>query len=167
MDISDISPRINNAGPYYDMGSGASYSPLSGDIQDSQKVSGADNTKKSDIDHIKKPGYRSSPAECQTCKNRKYQDGSDENVSFKAATHISPEAAPAAVMAHEGEHVTNAYIKAAQKNGKVISASVSIHTSVCPECGRVYVSGGTTTSVIKYPSSQQSDRSSEKENFNT
>ena len=82
MDISDISPRINNAGPYYDMGSGASYSPLSGDIQDGQKVSGTDNTKKSDIDHKKKPGYRSSPAECQTCKNRKYQDGSDENVSF-------------------------------------------------------------------------------------
>lgn len=28
--------------------------------------------------------------ECQTCKNRKYVDGSDEaNVSFKSAAHVS------------------------------------------------------------------------------
>ena len=27
------------------------------------------------------PGRKSSPAECETCKNRKYQDGSDEMVS--------------------------------------------------------------------------------------
>ena len=27
--------------------------------------------------------------ECETCKNRKYQDGSDEaNVSFKSAAHV-------------------------------------------------------------------------------
>lgn len=31
------------------------------------------------------PGRKSSPAECETCKNRKYQDGSDEMVSFKTA----------------------------------------------------------------------------------
>ena len=36
------------------------------------------------------------------------------------------------------------------KDGKVISASVSIHTGVCPECGRTYVSGGTTHTQIKY-----------------
>lgn len=166
MEISDVFPILNGRpGSYYDMGI-PSQSPLTEGIQDGQKVSGSERSEKTGSKHTKKPGYRSSPAECQTCKNRKYQDGSDENVSFKAATHISPEAAPAAVMAHEGEHVTNAYIKAAQKNGKVISASVSIHTAVCPECGRVYVSGGTTTSVIKYPSSQQSSRDSEKENIN-
>ena len=28
----------------------------------------------------KQAGRKSSPAECETCKNRKYQDGSDENV---------------------------------------------------------------------------------------
>ncbi len=89
--------------------------------------------------------------ECETCKNRKYKDGSDENVSFKSATHISPEAAGAAVAGHEAEHVSNAYTKAGEKNGKVVSASVSIHTDVCPECGRVYVSGGETRTMIKYP----------------
>ena len=98
----------------------------------------------------KKVQSKSSPAECQTCKERKYKDGSNENVSFKAAAHISPGAAGAVVRAHEGEHVSNAYTKAAQKNGKVISASVSIHTSTCPECGRTYVSGGTTRTAIKY-----------------
>ena len=35
-------------------------------------------------------------------------------------------------------------------DGKVISASVSIHTAVCPECGRTYISGGTTHTQIKY-----------------
>ena len=96
------------------------------------------------------PGRKSSPAECQTCKERKYQDGSDENVSFKSAQHISPEAAAARVRGHEQEHVANAYSKAAQDGGKVVNASVSIHTAVCPECGRTYVSGGTTHTMIKY-----------------
>ena len=104
-----------------------------------------------DPDKVKKPGKRSSPEDCETCANRKYQDGSDEdNVSFKTASHISPESAGAKVRAHEGEHVSNAYKKAAQQNGKVLNASVSIHTSVCPECGRTYVSGGVTHTMIKY-----------------
>ncbi len=92
------------------------------------------------------PGYK-----CQTCANRKYQDGSNEaDVSFKAASHVAPEAAASAVRSHEQMHVTNAYQKAEQKDGKVINASVSIHTSICPECGKTYVSGGTTKTTIKY-----------------
>ena len=98
----------------------------------------------------KKAGRRSSPAECETCKSRKYQDGSDEMVSFKSASHINPNAAASVVRGHEQEHVNNAFSKAAQENGRVISASVSIHTAVCPECGRTYVSGGTTNTQIKY-----------------
>lgn len=96
------------------------------------------------------PERKSSPDQCKTCRERKYQDGSDEMVSFKSAAHISPNAAGSAVRAHEGEHVTNAFNKAAQKGGKVLQASVAIHTAVCPECGRTYVSGGTTTTKIKY-----------------
>lgn len=103
-----------------------------------------------DPDEVKKAGRRSSPEECRTCKERKYQDGSDENVSFKAAAHISPEAAGAAVRAHESEHVSNAYTKAAEEGGRVINASVMIHTAICPECGRTYVSGGTTSTTIRY-----------------
>lgn len=98
----------------------------------------------------KQAGKKSSPAECQTCKERKYQDGSDENVSFKSPSHIDPSAAASRVRSHEQEHVSNAHKKAAQNNGKVVSCNVSIHTSVCPECGRTYVSGGTTATQIKY-----------------
>lgn len=95
---------------------------------------------------------KTGKTECQTCKERKYQDGSDEcNVSFKSASHISPESAPAKVRAHEGEHVANAYKTAALKGGKVLQASVAIHTAVCPECGRTYVSGGTTTTRLLLP----------------
>lgn len=94
---------------------------------------------------------RAGIIECETCASRKYQDGSDENVSFKSAQHISPNAAAARVRGHEQEHVSNAYDKAKQAGGKVINASVAIHTAVCPECGRTYVSGGTTTTQIKYP----------------
>lgn len=105
------------------------------------------SSKDASVDNV---GSKSSPEDCQTCKERKYQDGSDENVSFKSASHISPDAAASAVRSHESEHVSNAYSKAAENNGKVVSASVAIHTSTCPECGRTYVSGGTTNTMIKY-----------------
>lgn len=96
--------------------------------------------------------------ECQTCKARKYQDGSDEMVSFKAAAHISPQAAGSRVRAHEQEHVSNAYKKAYQGEGKVLLASVRIQTSICPECGRSYVSGGTTATKIQYKQDNPYDR---------
>jgi len=96
------------------------------------------------------PGRKSSPAECETCKNRKYQDGSNEMVSFKSAAHISPQASASRVMAHEMEHVSNAYKKAGQGNGKVLQASVSLQTAICPECGTSYVAGGTTQTAIQY-----------------
>ena len=89
--------------------------------------------------------------ECKTCENRKYQDGSNEMVSFKAAAHIPAQAAASVVRAHEQEHVSNAYAKADQKGGEVVRASVSIHTAICPECGRSYISGGTTSTQIRYP----------------
>ena len=107
--------------------------------------------KTTETDHAGKGSKVQDPnEECQTCKNRKYQDGSDEMVSFKSPKHVSPEAAATAVRAHEQEHVSNAYKKAAEGNGKVVNASVSIHTAICPECGRSYVSGGTTHTQIKY-----------------
>lgn len=83
--------------------------------------------------------------ECQTCKERKYQDGSnDPGVSFKTASHIAPEIAGAAVRGHEMEHVVREQAKAQREGRRVINQSVSIHTAICPECGKTYVSGGTT-----------------------
>jgi len=77
-------------------------------------------------------------------------DGSNEfNVSFKAPGHISPEDSAAKVMAHEQQHVANAIAEGSKPNKELISATVSLHTSVCPECGRTYVSGGNTHTVIR------------------
>ena len=95
-------------------------------------------------------GRKSSPGECETCKNRKYQDGSDEMVSFKATGHIDPNNAASVVMSHEQEHVSNAYQKADAGNGEVVRASVRLKTDVGPECGRTYISGGETTTEIRY-----------------
>ena len=94
--------------------------------------------------------------ECQTCKERKYQDGSDDpGVSFKAPTNISPDQAAAAVRGHENEHVVREQAKAQREDRKVVSQSVTYHTDICPECGKVYVSGGTTRTVTKANNSEQ------------
>lgn len=88
--------------------------------------------------------------ECQTCENRKYQDGSDDpGVSYKTPTKLSPDQAATAVRGHEMEHVSREQDKARQTGREVVSQSVAIHTSICPECNRVYVSGGTTRTVTR------------------
>jgi hypothetical protein len=87
---------------------------------------------------------------CQTCKERRYVDQSnDSSVSFQTPTKIAPNAAAAAVSAHEREHVRNNQAEADREDRKVVSQNVTIHTSICPECGTVYVSGGTTRTVTK------------------
>ena len=106
---------------------------------------------------------KSGVIECSTCADRKYQDGSDEQVSFKSAAHIAPQAAASRVRAHEQEHVANAYDKAKEKDGKVLQASVSIQTAVCPECGRTYVAGGLTTTRIAYPKGKYGEDSKSKD----
>lgn len=94
--------------------------------------------------------------ECETCKNRKYQDGSnDPGVSFKTPTRLSPESAAAAVRSHENEHVSHAKSQALREDRKIVSQSVSYSTAVCPECGRNYVSGGTTRTVFKDNAGEQ------------
>lgn len=145
MDYLDTSLYGNYTNPVADFSIGGTKGAAeSGAVTpegEKKAVEGADKTK----------GTR----ECQTCKNRKYKDGSDEMVSFKSAAHISPEAAASRVMAHEMEHVANAYAKAETGNGKVLQASVSIKTAVCPECGRVYVCGGVTNTKIAYSNEEQ------------
>ncbi|MCI8910207.1 MAG: hypothetical protein HFG09_05965 [Oscillibacter sp.] len=89
-------------------------------------------------------------AECQTCKERKYQDGSDDpGVSFKTASHIDPNQAASVVRGHEQEHVVREQAKAAREDREVVSQSVTLHTGICPECGKAYVSGGTTRTVTR------------------
>ncbi len=110
----------------------------------------ADPLKTAKEEEAKTPQEVMEESECQTCKNRKYQDGSDDpGVSFKTATNIAPEQAASAVRGHEQEHVVREQAKAQREDRKVVSQSVSIHTAICPECGDVYVSGGTTRTTTR------------------
>ncbi len=131
------------------------FAPKADNVNDAN--SSTDDVRDKDDDELtpeekraKASGHKSTPADCETCKRRKYQDGSDEMVSFKAAGHIDPGNAAAVVMSHEQEHVSNAYQKAKDGGGEVIRANVRLKTAVCPECGRTYISGGETTTQIRY-----------------
>lgn len=87
---------------------------------------------------------------CETCENRTYVDGSNESdVSFKSPGHIAPEAAASRVMAHEYEHVRNAYQEDKEKDKELVSVSVSLKTAICPECGKTYVAGGETRTTMR------------------
>ena len=98
--------------------------------------------------------------ECQTCKERKYQDGSDyAGVSFKTPTKIDPDQAPSAVRGHEMEHVYREQAKAQREDRKVVSQNVTYHTAICPECGRAYISGGTTRTVTAAESQAEDQES--------
>lgn len=86
---------------------------------------------------------------CQTCENRKYQDGSDDpGVSFKTASKVNGNA-EAAVRGHGQEHVSTNRAKAEREGSEIVYQSVIIKHAVCPECGSTYVSGGKTTTVTK------------------
>ena len=114
------------------------------------KAQEEDSLKIGQEEDSKSPQETMEESECQTCKNRKYQDGSDDpGVSFKTATNVAPEQAAAAVRGHEQEHVVREQAKAQREDRKVVSQSVTIHTEICPECGDVYVSGGTTRTTTK------------------
>lgn len=109
----------------------------------------------SPIDRINRREYMTSDKikekECQTCRDRKYVDRSNEgNVSFKSPTHIAPEKSLALVSAHEQEHVANAISKANSSDAKLISASVRLKVGFCPECGTRYIAGGVTQTKLKY-----------------
>lgn len=87
---------------------------------------------------------------CETCANRRYQDGSnDSGVSFQSPTKLSPVEARTAVFNHEMEHVRRDRASATIENKEVVSQSVQIQTSLCPDCGASYVCGGLTRTTTK------------------
>ena len=116
---------------------------------DEKKISELDNRLKNLQERLDKLNG-AQDGECQTCKNRKYQDASDDpGVSFKSAAKVGPEGAAAAVRGHEYEHVYRNQAKAAREGKEVVYQSVRIKTAICPECGESYVAGGETTTVTK------------------
>jgi hypothetical protein len=69
---------------------------------------------------------------------------------------VSPDLAAEAVISHEQEHVSHNAQKA-DREGMTARSEVQIHTAICPECGRIYVSGGTTTTHYSSKQSAASD----------
>lgn len=101
-----------------------------------------------DDDTVKSPYEIMDEDTCQTCEERKYQDGSDDpGVSFKTPAHIDSSIAASVVRGHEMEHVVREQASAQREGREVVSQTVTLHNSICPECGKVYVSGGTTRTV--------------------
>ena len=147
--------------------------------QGAAQAAGADKAQAPELAGLKKAGAQGADpvkeaksaqevmeeGECQTCKERKYQDGSDDpGVSFKTPTNIAPDQAASAVRGHENEHVVREQAKARQEDRKVVSQSVTYHTAICPECGKAYVSGGTTRTVTKADNSAQAQQQPQEEN---
>ncbi len=119
-------------------------------------------------DEVKSAQEVMEEGECQTCKERKYQDASDDpGVSFKTPTNVAPNQAAAAVRGHENEHVIREQAKARRENRRVVSQYVTYHTGICPECGKAYVSGGTTRTVTKANTEQDAAQQQEQQSPRT
>lgn len=130
---------------------------------DDKKISELDNRLKNLQERLDK--LNGAQDECQTCKNRKYQDASDDpGVSFKSASKVGPEGAAAAVRGHEYEHVYRNQAKAAREGKEVVYQSVRIKTAICPECGDSYVAGGETTTVTKTKPETEINQPEQKDN---
>jgi len=87
---------------------------------------------------------------CHTCENRRYVDGSDDaSVSFQTPTKISPSMAAMAVASHEQEHVRNEQARADRDDREIVSQTVTLTYDTCPECGKQYVSGGSTKTTSR------------------
>jgi len=99
------------------------------------------------------------PEPCRTCASRRYVDQSnDSSVSFQTPTKLATSEAALAVAAHENEHVVHNREKAEEK-GMTAHSTVTISYGNCPECGRIYVAGGKTTTTFT-PKQQTEDISS-------
>ena len=82
---------------------------------------------------------------CSTCESRRYVDKSDDSsVSYQTPTKLSPGTAALAVGAHEREHVFNERANAKREGREIVNQTVSIKYGICPECHRMYPTGGVT-----------------------
>lgn len=102
---------------------------------------------KKDIDKLKE---KEEENECKTCAERKYQDDStDGGVSFQSAQKISQSQVASTVMGHEREHFRREMTEAKNEGKEVVENRIELHKAICSECGKVYVSGGETTTTTK------------------
>ena len=97
---------------------------------------------------------RSGEIECPTCAERQFVDQSnDQGVSFSTPKGMNAAMSMLTVISHENEHVANAKADAREQNDEnVVNSSIAIEKSVCPMCGKTYVSGGSATTKTHAPS---------------
>ena len=100
--------------------------------------------------------------ECKTCESRRYVDQSnDPSVSFQTPTHISPGQSASMVMSHEREHVANEQARAEREGSRIVDQSVTLTSAICPECKRMYISGGTTRTTTVSDNSSENNSAPE------
>ena len=130
-------------------------------IQQTRQMQQRPEEIKGDTDADIRDKIRRGEIECPTCRERTYQDQSDDaSVSFQTPTRISPGQSTAAVAAHEREHVMRNAAEAQAEGREVTHSSVSIFYDTCPDCGRQYASGGLTRTTT------QARPDKEQQNFN-
>lgn len=118
-------------------------------IEDAKATKENDDKKIGDELNVNK-GNALEAIQCKSCSERKYQDESDDSgVSFQTPTKIDPASVTSQVRGHEMEHVSREQTKADLEGKEVVSQSVTLHSGICEECGRIYVTGGTTRTVTK------------------
>ena len=62
---------------------------------------------------------------------------------------------------HEQEHVVREQAAAKREGREVVQQSVTLHNAICPECGKVYTSGGTTrttTAEVQRPEQESNEK---------
>jgi hypothetical protein len=93
---------------------------------------------------------------CNLCRQRQYEDVSPQHaVTFETPTKIPSIFSALWVATHELQHVLSAKRRALQQEERVIT-TVMLQYNVCPDCGRVHVSGGrTTVTHLHQPPAQQ------------
>lgn len=124
--------------------------PWSAEAPEEGQAAGKAEEKAQGLEGAKSPQELMDESKCQTCEDRKYQDESDDSsVSFQTASKIDPSTAAATVRGHEMEHVYHNQAEARREDRKVVSQSVTLHSAICPECGKAFISGGTTRTATK------------------
>ena len=147
--VLDISPEGMEAYARYYAAGGAASAAMQAGVTGGQ-AGGQGGTRPGTPAADKANGIDSilGPNQCETCNNRRYVDQSnDSSVSFQAPTRVAPSQAASAVASHEREHIVNEQARAERDDRRVISQSVRLNTSICPECGKVYISGGSARTV--------------------
>jgi|GEM_PF-6484326 len=95
-------------------------------------------------------GHGPEDGGCPICAARRYQDvSSDGGVSYQTPTHIPPEESFARVRNHEMEHIRRDRAAAEARGDEVVAQRVSFTMATCHECGVMYKSGGTATTITR------------------